>query len=516
MEGKGKIIDSDNNSPIRILSQHRQGNQLVKWEKKSLKDITVTDIRLNSVGRPSQNEIEISDEKPDLIKSWKSLLVSFSCIKYVYSMVLTIFCIVLVMACIFTRSTTAAESPYNIHPVCTFFIFWFLISWLAIIEGGQAAFVGLQAIEKDLYRYSHKITILNTNIVHKGDNLERFIIGRQFLNVLIIFLINMCGKSLDNADPLHLPKEFNLIFLNNGLAMMVVTIILGQIPSQVNAAVSMIDFINNYFITFTSYVSLLIEFSGLLHSVYLFQIFFSKVCGKPIVSNEPVRSTTQKLFFWGRILISLVILSTSLAITLYVLFKGSSGMWDGVPSIVSLFVFFLLLCVLGMLEGMQIAAFALVNMKDKELSEGSFAYTNCNLIFAGKNLQAFLIGRQAFVASIIFIIARIVTVDSGGLDTIFGVNNNFHFLFDSGFLGVLILTIIGSLAWRVIASSFPLAFMSNPFIYIIIYFCLFLEKTGICYASWVIASLHKKIMNYQPDYMYIEKTPRIKKFSTLG
>jgi hypothetical protein len=246
---------------------------------------------------------------------------------------------------------------------------WFLSRWLAIIEGGQGALVGLQPIEKDLYRDSHKTTILNTNLIHKGNNLERFIVGRQFLNVLLIFLINICGKALEDADPLNLPKEFNLVFLKNGAAMIIVTIVLGQLTSQVNAAVSMLDFINNYFMTFTSYVSLFIEFSGLLHSVYLVQFFFSRVTGKPVESNEPPRNCLQNLFFWGRVMISLSILSFALAVTLYALFSGFSGMWDGVPPVVSVVIFFLLMCVIGMMDGMQIAAFALINIPDEELSQ---------------------------------------------------------------------------------------------------------------------------------------------------
>jgi len=495
--------DGDYGFSMHTLSQPNEDDASTKWEENSLKQIPPLDIVEKTVVIHTLDEVKMLDKKSDPVKSWSPLLVGFTCLKYIYSMALTAFCIVMVMACIFTKSTIVAEPPYNIHPVCTFFIFWFLIFWLAIIEGGQGALVGLQATEKDLYRDSHKITILNTNLIHKGDNLERFIIGRQFLNVVVIFLINMCGKALENADPLNLPKEFNLVFLKNGAAMIIVTIVLGQLTSQVNAAVSMLDFINNYFMTFTSYVSLFIEFSGLLHSVYLFQTFFSKVSGKPIESNEPSRNIAQNLFFWGRVLISMTILGIALAVTLYTLFSGLSGMWNGVPPVVSVFIFFLLMCVLGMLEGMQIAAFALINMNVEELSQRNIAHTNCNLMFTGQNLQAFLIGRQIFVASIIFIVARIAALDIGDSDNIFGVNDSLQKFFNTGFLGALILTIIGSLAWRIVASSFPLTFMSNPFIYIIICICLFLETTGICSACWVFARLHKKIVNYQPDKVYI-------------
>jgi len=52
-------------------------------------------------------------------------------------------------------------------------------------------------------------------------------------------------------------------------------------------------------------------------------------------------------------------------------------------------------------------------------------------------------------------------------DNIFNVPDGFQSFLDTGLLGAIVLTIIGSLAWRIVASSFPLAFMSNPVIYII-------------------------------------------------
>merc|ERR1711981_1538171 len=98
------------------------------------------------------------------------------------------------------------------------------------------------------------------------------------------------------------------------------------------------------------------------------------------------------------------------------------------------------------------------------------------------------IGRQIFVASLMFIVARIATLDlKEGEGNVFGVSDSLQNFFDTGLLGAVILTIVGSLAWRIIASSFPLAFMSNPLIYIIIRICLFLEGIGIASASWLLA-----------------------------
>jgi hypothetical protein len=256
------------------------------------------------------------------------------------------FALVLVMAAIFTKQTVATVQ-YNIPQVVAFLIFWFLICWLAMMEGGQGALVGLQPVEKDRYAESHQRTLKSTKLAHNGDNMERFIVGRQFLVVLVVFVINMMASAVSGATVLGLPDVINEIFLATGIAVILVTITIGQLTAQVNAANCMLDFLNNYFMLFTTYVSLVIECSGLLHSVYLVQIIFSKITGKPIESNEPPRSTMKKIFIWVRVFISLVILGFAFAVTLSALFQGKTAMWEGVPEAVSVVVFFVLMAFVG-------------------------------------------------------------------------------------------------------------------------------------------------------------------------
>jgi hypothetical protein len=124
-------------------------------------------------------------------------------------------------------------------------------------------------------------------------------------------------------------------------------------------------------------------------------------------------------------------------------------------------------------------------------------------MFNGSNFQAFLIGRQIFVAALMFIVAKIATIQLDGAPNIFGVSDGFQNFFNTGLLGSVILTIIGSLAWRIIASSFPVAFMSNPLIYVILRICLFLDMIGIASASWLLALINKQVVNFKRDEEYI-------------
>jgi hypothetical protein len=407
------------------------------------------------------------------------------------------------MAAIFSEQTTISQDT---HSVLAFFVLWFLIIWLAMMEGGQGCLVGLQPIDKELYRESHPVTLRNTRVAHKGDNMERFIIGRQFLVVLVVFVINLSGGAVADANVLNLSDTLTEVFLASGVAMILMTIILGQLTAQINAANCMLDFINSWFMLFTTFVSLAIEASGILHSVYLVQMFFAKITGKPIDSNEPARSAVQNLLFWARVLFSLVVLGFSFAVTLTALFDGKTTMYEGVPEYVSVIVLFILMAFVGMMEGMQIALFAVINLPADELKKHPMAAKVCELTFTGSNLQAFLIGRQICVTCCMFIVARITSCDvdvDAGEDTIFGVSSGIQEFFNTGLLGAVITTIVASLAWRIIASSFPIAFLSNPLIYVIIRLCLVLEASGICSAAWLLALFHKQIAGYQLDEVYV-------------
>merc|ERR1711920_433346 len=104
-----------------------------------------------------------------------------------------------------------------------------------------------------------------------------------------------------------------------------------------------------------------------------------------------------------------------------------------------------------------------------------------------------------------FFIARCTSlnIDPASDDTIFGVSEGVQKFLNMGFLGALITTIVASIAWQLVASAFPIAFLSNPLTYFLLRLCLFLEGTGLCQASWVMAAVHKRISNFQRDEVYI-------------
>jgi len=429
--------------------------------------------------------------------------------KGAYSMILLIFSVVIIMGLIATSQTNLSSDS---HPAAAYVLIWVAVGWLTMIEGGQASLVGLAPVNAELYRESHPIAYKCTKITNAGDNLDRYLLGRQFMVVLTVFSVNMSGGPLGDAELWGFPSWVSGIFLQSGLAMILFTCNVGQLNTQVNASHCMLDYVNTYFGLFTLYVAMAIEFSGLLHASYLVQMLVAALAGQKIKSKEDPRSVGGSLFFYGRCFASLAILIGCFAVTLQALFKDKTTMWEGVPAWLAVVVFFFLMSVVGMLEGMQIAFFAVARIPASERGDSMWAKKTCELLFRGEgyNMPGFMIGRQLCVVSCMFFIARVTSVDIGvdevtGLaeDNIFGVNDGLQELFATGLLGALITTICASISWQLVASAFPIAFLSNPITYFLLRLCLLLEMTGLCGAAWLIAAVHKSIAGFQRDEVYI-------------
>ena len=85
-----------------------------------------------------------------------------------------------------------------------------------------------------------------------------------------------------------------------------------------------------------------------------------------------------------------------MAVTLEALLNGQTTTWKGVPGVVSVILFFFLMYIIGMLEGMQIAFFAVAKLPKEEQGKAKFAMKTCDVIFkgSGQNLPGFMIGHQ--------------------------------------------------------------------------------------------------------------------------
>merc|ERR1712183_84243 len=248
-----------------------------------------------------------------------------------------------------------------------------------------------------------------------------------------------------------LPEGVKTAFFGVGLAMIFFTAMVGQLQSQVNASVYMLDYCDNYFSGFTMWVAMALEFTGLLHASYLIAMAVNMCVGAESNSKEGPRSPGANAFYWARCLMSLAIVVFCGIVTVYALFTGQTTVWEGIPPIVSFIIFLISISFVGMLEGMQIAFFACAKLRAEERGTSKIAKMTAKLLFKGdgNNLPGFMIGRQ------------------------------------------------------LVAAAFPIAFMGNPITYILLSIALAIEFTGVCNGVWVLAAIDAKVRGFQRDEAYI-------------
>merc|ERR1712232_1534776 len=88
-------------------------------------------------------------------------------------------------------------------------------------------------------------------------------------------------------------------------------------------------------------------------------------------------------------------------------------------------------------------------------------------------------------------------------ENVLGVPDGAQEFLNTGLHAAVITTILASISWQLVASAFPIAFMSNPLTYILLRGCLLFEATGICAGVWGLSRLQKKISGLQYDEVYI-------------
>jgi len=478
-------------------------------------------------------------------------------------MVLILFSVVVISAAIITKQTVATGEDYNVHPILALCVFWFSLFWLAIMEGGLNCMVGLQPISQDLYKQTHPKTYKCTSISHRGHNIERFIVGRQYLDLTIVFITSFMVSTIDDASVLGLPKIVNDIFLGSDLAVILCTIVFGQLIAQINCAHNMLDFINNWGMVASTYIALCVEASGILHAVYFVQIIFTKTVENKQRSNSRNNSNNndsniqgasgksstntlntsidtgeasstdsesggsssdsfvdvatndtnannkplwQRIFFWARVVFSLAISGFAIVVFSTALVNGDTTIRGKIPVSVSFLSLLILLVLGGFMEALQIALFAVKHLPKESIESNPRAKRNCDYILGDdRRLQAFLVGRQIAQTVIMFMIARIITVEMKVQgETLFGVSPQIQAIFfDSGLLNALVSTIFASLSWRVTANFFPMLYLGSPCSIWIIRLCLVVEGTGICDAAWALAKIPAYIIGYKSDDEWI-------------
>merc|ERR1719373_763155 len=149
--------------------------------------------------------------------------------------------------------------------------------------------------------------------------------------------------------------------------------------------------------------------------------------------------------------------------------------WNKLPGaaavVVSLFFVFMLACA----EGLQVSVIALATVPSREYKyKAPLAYRTAKLALKGRNMSAFLVGRQFLTAMNMVLLSRVTSYAGGDGKLIHGA---------------IFVVNVAQLASQVTASIFPVSVINNNFMYWLLELMLFIERLGIVNACWPLAYL---------------------------
>lgn len=293
------------------------------------------------------------------------------------------------------------------------------------------------------------------------------------------------------------------------------------------------------------YPCLIMEWFGLTHSAYILKDALAWAAGIDTSLENPAKAMNKNAFHYIKCVWSVgwVIFGGIM------MFKGwamsqsgaTSGKgWENLPGGAAVAVSLLFLFIMALAEGLQVSGLALMKKPLSDIKESSpLAYATCKLMFKGRNMQAFLVGRQFFVAVMMVLLGRVTgyaggdapgvlfdkdcnrtalaelnaaAMDAAGSGEAYveaicegedwGISKGFNEWFlQTGWLGAIFVCNVAQLATQVTASLFPVAFINNRIMNWFLRVLLFTEFTGIVNACWPLAwGLDLLLQLKEPDF----------------
>lgn len=203
-----------------------------------------------------------------------------------------------------------------------------------------------------------------------------------------------------------------------------------------------------------------------------------------------------------RFVVSVLILLFSLVCTCYAIVMQQTDFWKAVPGWAGLIIFVVDLFCLGIVEGLQIA---LVELKRQHPDAYKLthpgAYRLGQVALKGDNVERFLMGRQVCVVFLVFLAAKLTTLELEEGDKFLfpvpkWVQSTF---FETGFLACVVVVIIAQLMPQIAAAQYPVHFLQIFLMKPAYYFCIFLEMTGLTHACWLLSGLLTRLFGMKDD-----------------
>merc|ERR1712080_315858 len=120
----------------------------------------------------------------------------------------------------------------------------FVLILLAYLEGMQIAILALERTSTSVFRHKKRAYVsMNLALKNNGHNVQRFLVGRQFFVVFVVFL---CAQLTTYADLSlsFMPSWLFVMLIQTGLPGALIVLAFGQLMPQLIATTNPITFMN--------------------------------------------------------------------------------------------------------------------------------------------------------------------------------------------------------------------------------------------------------------------------------
>jgi len=162
-------------------------------------------------------------------------------VRYVFSTIITLTSIGIIF---YSIGKNYAALPG--HPVMHYILLIFVIILLAYLEGLQIAILALERTSPSTFRHKNRAFVSHTLAMdNNGHNVQRFLVGRQFFVVFVVFLCAQLTTYKDLADDFTwMPEWLFVALIQTGLPGALIVLAFGQLMPQLIATTNPITFMN--------------------------------------------------------------------------------------------------------------------------------------------------------------------------------------------------------------------------------------------------------------------------------
>jgi hypothetical protein len=189
------------------------------------------------------------------------------CLKYLVSFTVISTYFTYIMWGIWTN-----QALLPVPQVAVFIVFCMCVLFLAHLEGLQVAILVQESKDMVPYAVSHPNACSLMERATYEKNVRRFLIGRQFFVIFVVFLINQC-TIFPEISHLGINSAVWLIFVQLGLPTALIVLCFAQLPAQLLGNQDPMKFMNRPGPRSTLEVCLFTELTGLAHFSWVIAAF---------------------------------------------------------------------------------------------------------------------------------------------------------------------------------------------------------------------------------------------------